>query len=140
MSENSNEVPAKQMLCNSYYCEYDRNEYDYTLRWYPDGVFNNGTTEVIELDYPQNLKYVIGDTNSYMSYYIASKSMLNSNFFCGGVYRGWVTNRGFCMCATGSDFANNVGGGPSGWGVRPIVIIPSDIEVQEVSSGVYGIK
>ena len=133
VNENSNDIPAKEFLYNiySYYKDND-GLYKMTL---------NGASTTINLSKANNMKFVVGE-NFDWRYFIASKSVeINSNyamFYVAAVSNGKISqNGGAAMCGCFANFAHPASGAAAG--VRPIVEIPYNIEVQELSSGVYDI-
>ena len=90
------------------------------------------------------MKYVIGESGSYMQYFVASRSVdvySSDAYFCGAnVYGGSVGVRGGSFCYANSAGVGGAGGPPAlAWGVRPIVILPSDIQVK-ATGGTYDIR
>lgn len=106
---------------------------------------DTGATEVADYNkFNTNMKIVTGETGSWMNqYFVASRSVIvqagRAYFYNAHVGGGYVCRYCSMMCGVDSSVGYS-GGGPSGWGLRPIVILPTDIEVKEVSSGVYDIK
>ena len=106
------------------------------------------TTETIDLTKNfknvGNIKYVIGESGSYMQYLVASRSVLvgsgSANFIGACVRYAGVTTCTNCgsFCGTDSAGVNDAGGSPA-WGVRPIAVLPSDIQVK-VTDGTYDIR
>ena len=138
------DVPAKEFVSNGYRYYYDTSSARYKFSWYP-----NGTNKIDEIDLTKNLlkagniKYVVGDSGSYMRYYVASKSMQvqnnNASFNNAGVADGSILHY-FVSIISSNSRGVGPAAGPSGWGLRPIVIIPPDIQVEEVSTGIFDIK
>lgn len=88
-----------------------------------------------------NMKYVCGEDFDYTYFvadYSANISDSSAQFFGAGVYNSGVHSNWSPFCSTNSTGGSRSGGPSSG--LRPIAIIPPNIEVKEVSSGVYDIK
>ena len=88
------------------------------------------------------LKYIIGADGSY-EYLVASRSVSMKPgyawFNVAGVTHGAVlTNDNYSLCRSNSDGGNDYGDGGL-LGIRPIVVLPSDIEVEENASGQWDI-
>ena len=95
-------------------------------------------TSMINAD---RLKYIIGEDGSY-EYLVASRSVRvdssNANFGVARVGLGGVRTNYYHLCNSisdgGSDYEDR-----GSQGVRPIVVLPSDIEVEENASGQWDI-
>lgn len=144
-------MPAKDIKYNAYY--YLENGDIYKL-------YYNNTEETIDvtknLKNVENMKYVIGESSSRMQYFVASRGVGISNsftdfrgvfnegsakFYGAQVHDGMVDLMGFdsIFCFTKSGGAT-VACSPKTMSIRPIVELPFDIELKEVSTGVYDIK
>ena len=116
-----------------YYKDGDRNLYSYSRG------NNLDATNIIKN--PERFKYIIGEDGSY-EYVVASRSVnvgsSNANFFVAGVVHSEVGTNGFYLC-----FSNSAGGdGDENRGlfsIRPIVILPSNIQVEQNESGQWDI-
>lgn len=139
VEEDSEEIPAKQFLSNAY--NYSKNgdifEYESELTGFESSE--------IELEYPDNMKYVIGEdgTSSYLvalstTAVVPGMGMNMAIFYATGVYDGAVRGDGFILCYSNSSKMNNYGSSTS-HSYRPIVCLPEDLEVEEISEGVYNI-
>ena len=89
------------------------------------------------------LKYIIGADGSY-EYLVASRSVSMKPgyawFNVAGVTHGAVlTSDNYSLCRSNSGGGNDYGDGGL-LGIRPIVVLPSDIEVEENASGQWDIK
>lgn len=135
-----NTSEEEEFLFNVYSYRYNKTNDTYIL-----SVNNPGNT----IDTSENLlryynmKYVCGEDFNF-NYYVADYSAnIPSNdfaqFFGACVMGNSVSSNSGAFCSTNSDGGNS-GGGPQGFALRPIVILPSSIEVKEISSGVYDIK
>lgn len=98
-----------------------------------------------------NMKYVIGDSGTY-SYMVASRSAMitssEATFYVAGVNEGTVNSGLNTMCSyiapppgfPGSGMASDNEEDAGNKAVRPIVVIPGSIRVEEVTEGVYDIE
>ena len=91
-----------------------------------------------------NMIYIVGEETNF-SYFIANHATDvtsgNTNFYIGNVSNGHIGCGGY---GTGPMFVTHSSGGfncgPCNGAIRPIIILPSSIKVQELSSGVYDIE
>ena len=102
----------------------------------PSGA--DATSLIKNLD---RLKYIFGEDGSY-NYLVASRSVYvdssNVNFNVGYVGYSSVGTSEYALCNSDSDRGyDNIGRGSQG--IRPIVVLPSDIEVEENASGQWDI-
>ena len=142
VTETSEDIPAKEIVCDAY--SYQESGNNYKLLYQKNGTRILETIDLTKnLKNVGNMKYVIGSSGSYMNYYVASQTIKVeseiANFY--GAYVGWGTvcaNDSYTFAKSRSNGANN-GSGTSGLGLRPIVILPYQLEVEEIS-GVYDIK
>ena len=115
-----------------YYQEEDSILYGYS------GGNDLDATSMINAD---RLKYIIGEDGNY-EYLVASRSVgvfsSNAYFRVAGVGNSVVNASGYDLCYSNSDggYAGGAYGSP---GIRPIVVLPSDIEVEENESGQWDI-
>ena len=89
------------------------------------------------------MKYVIGE-NGNLSYFIANHAVtiqnMNATFFVGNVAgghvgcTGWMTGPMLVSHSSGGFTCGSFNGA-----IRPIVIIPSNIQMEKNSSGIYEI-
>ena len=95
-------------------------------------------TSMINAD---RLKYIFGEDGSY-EYLVASRSVdVDSgyaHFYVARVGNSAVAANGYNLCYSNSDEGGDNGDRGS-QGIRPIVILPSDIEVEENASGQWDI-
>lgn len=126
-------VASKDFPCNAYY--YYKNGEEYKVSW--EGTdWGEATTTLSKAD---NMKYVIGEdgTNAYV---VASRSVrVNSSdagFRVAGVEGGIVDSNNYYLCYSDSSSAYD-GGGSGSVPVRPVVVLPSSIQVEENASGLY---
>ena len=86
-------------------------------------------------------KYIIGEDGSY-EYLVASRSvgvLSSSARFSVALVGDSVVDANRCnLCISGSDGGDDTGDGGS-LGIRPIVVLPSDIEVEKKESGQWDI-
>ena len=84
-------------------------------------------------------KYIIGEDGSY-EYVVASRSVhvysVNAYFNVALVGNGEVGTYGLCRSNSDNHFDNGDNGS---FGIRPIVVLPSDIEVEKNESGQWDI-
>ena len=148
VSDDSTDVPAKDLENIRY--SYKASGNGYTLSYdkiYNDTTFNFIYDEPIDLTKnlknADNLKYVVGESESFMVYFINSRIIKvgpNAVTFSAGLVAGGTVNSdGGTICVAHENGVVD-GSGASGLGIRPIIELPSDIEVQEISTGVYDIK
>ncbi len=87
------------------------------------------------------LKYIWGtEENVYDTYYVASRAVdVNSDGAHFGIAEvgSRVVRAGYALCNSSSDYTGGAGFSNS-FGVRPIVVLPSDIQVIE-ANGIYDI-
>ena len=92
---------------------------------------------------PDNLKYIIGDDGSY-EYLVASRSVnvdsSSTNFYVAGVGNGGAGTGRYVLCFSHSGGGYVYEGGNGSLSIRPIVVLPSDIEVKENASGQGRVK
>ena len=102
------------------------------------GGNNLDATSMISAD---RLKYIIGEDGSY-EYLVASRSVrvdsYNASFIVAGVGYSVLNANYYGLCISNSDVGDD-GGDSGSQGIRPIVVIPSDIEVEENASGQWDI-
>ena len=95
-------------------------------------------TSMINAD---RLKYIFGEDGSY-EYLVASRSVVvtsgDAHFYVDGVGLSRVNTNYYRLCYSHSGGSHDYGDGGSR-GIRPIVILPSDIEVEENASGQWDI-
>lgn len=126
-------VPSKDFPCNAYY--YHKNGEEYKASWEGTGWSEATTT----LSKANNMKYVIGEdgTNAYV---VASRSVrVNSGyayFNVADVEVGFVNSYDCFLCSSASSSAGD-GGGSDSVPVRPVVVLPYSIQVEENASGLY---
>ena len=111
-------------------------QFIYSYSGEPDGA---DATSLIKN--PDKLKYILGEDGSY-EYLVASRSVgvysYNAFFYVAGVGDSGVLANYYCLCYSDSDGGYADGDGGSR-GVRPIVVLPSDIEVEKNESGQWDI-
>ena len=90
---------------------------------------------------PNNLEYIFGENGSY-EYLVASRSVLinsgSANFYVAGVNNSSVNANYYNLCNSYSDGGSSYEDDQL-LGIRPIVVLPSDIEVEENESGQWDI-
>ena len=90
---------------------------------------------------PNRLKYIFGEDGSY-NYLVASRSVDvrsdGASFIVAGVGNSGVSMGRYALCGSDSGEGND-GGAYGSRGIRPIVVLPSDIEVEENASGQWDI-
>ena len=128
-------IPSQNLKANRYYYYNDGEGYKYAYE------NTNGEDVAATLTKEENMQYVIGETGESF-YYVASRSVVVTSegdfFFVANVYEGRVGSYDTILCFASS--ANTLDLGRSNAvPVRPVAILPSDIEVEEVTSGVYDI-
>ena len=111
-------------------------QFIYSYSGEPDGA---DATSLIKN--PERFKYIVGEDGSY-EYLVASRSVsVNSSlayFFVAGVGNSLVRANYSYLCD--SDSGNHYEDGASdSFGIRPIVVLPSDIEVEKNESGQWDI-
>ena len=125
-------VASKDFPCNAYY--YYKNGEEYKVSW--EGTdWGEATTTLSKAD---NMKYVIGEdgTNAYV---VASRSVIvssSSAFLVAFVGDGYVYSYRDFLCSSDSSSAHGDGDSVS-VPVRPIVVLPSSIQVEKNASGLY---
>ena len=125
-------VASKDFPCNAYY--YYKNGEEYKVSW--EGTdWGEATTTLSKAD---NMKYVIGEdgTNAYV---VASRSVgvLSSNaFFSVAFVENGIVFYDYYLCNSYSSSALDNGNSVS-VPVRPVVVLPSSIQVEEDASGLY---
>ena len=91
---------------------------------------------------PDRLKYIFGEDGSY-EYLVASRSVDvgsgGAGFGVAFVGNSGVSAYGFNLCRSNSGGGNDGEGDRGSLGIRPIVVLPSDIEVEENESGQWDI-
>ena len=102
------------------------------------GGQGDATSLISNLD---NLKYIFGEDGSY-EYLVASRSVYvdssNAYFYVADVGDGEVSTDDYALCNSDSDEGNDYEDYGS-LGIRPIVVLPSDIEVEKNESGQWDI-
>ena len=102
----------------------------------------DGTDATSLIKNPDKLKYIFGEDGSY-EYLVASHSVDvysgSANFYVAFVGNSGVSTRGYSLCYSdfgheGFDYGYN-----GSLGIRPIVVLPSDIEVEKNESGQWDI-
>ena len=91
---------------------------------------------------PDRLKYIFGENGNY-EYLVASRSVDvgsgHASFNVANVGNSGVGTGNYGVCNSDSDRGyDNIG--RDSQGIRPIVVLPSDIEVEENASGQWDIK
>ncbi len=137
----STDIPAREFFSNTY--NYQQSEEEYKFSYNKDGIWTTETIDLTKnLKNVKNMKYVIGESGSYMQYYVASRSVSvgsDCTLFNGGwVGNGYVSTYGASFCYTNYNGVG-VAYGPLDWGLRPIVELPSEIQVG-VTNGTFDIK
>ena len=127
-------VPSKDFECNAYVYSKDGDEYK--LTW--EGENSDWATTTTTLSKADNMKYVIGEdgTNAYV---VASRSVgvLSSNaFFSVAFVENGIVFYDYYLCKSYSSSALDNGNSVS-VPVRPVVVLPSSIQVEEDASGLY---
>lgn len=135
-----NTSEEEEFSFNKYSYRYDKTNDKYILSVNGPGNTIDTSKNLLRYD---NMKYVCGEDFNF-NYYVADYSaIIPSNdfaqFFGACVMGSSVSSNSGAFCSTNSSGGNS-GGGPQGFALRPIVILPSSIEVKELSSGVYDIK
>ena len=131
-------IPSQNFKANCYYYYNDGEGYKYA---YENTNWEDTSTMLTRAE---NMQYVIGETGENF-YYVASRSIeVESSwvfFGLSSVEGGDVICSGGYMCDGYSSSASNRidDGSSDAVPVRPVAVLPSDIEVEEVSSGVYDI-
>ncbi len=128
-------VPSKDFPCNAYY--YYKNGDEYKLTWEGENSdWAETTTTLLKAD---NMKYVIGEDRTNV-YVVASRSVdvysSNANFGVAAVGDGFVDSYNDYLCGSDSGSAYDHGDSVS-VPVRPVVVLPSSIQVEENASGLY---
>ena len=128
-------VASKDFPCNEYY--YYKDGEEYKLLWEGENSdWAKTTTTLLKAD---NMKYVIGEGGSNV-YVVASRSVYVGSslayFGVAGVGDGNVGSGGDFLCGSGSSSAADRGLSVS-VPVRPVVVLPSSIQVEENASGLY---
>ena len=145
MTATGIDIPAKEFDFNAYSYRNDLSSNKYKFVWYPNG---NERTDEIDLNTNllkvDNMKYAVGEVSSYMNpYFIASRSVRFANngaaFGISYVDRGIVNCDNTCMGSSGATGGFS-GGGPSGYKLRPIAVLPPDIQVEKVTTEKFDIK
>ena len=102
------------------------------------GGQGDATSLISNLD---NLKYIFGEDGSY-EYLVASRSVYvdssYADFGVASVGYSAVSAGRYGLCNSNSDVRNDNGDYGS-FGIRPIVVLPSDIEVEKNESGQWDI-
>ena len=111
-------------------------QFIYSYSGEPDGA---DATSLIKN--PERFKYIVGEDGSY-EYLVASRSVYvgssNAGFYVAGVGLSGVGTNRYALCNSNSD--DHYGDGDRGsFGIRPIVVLPSDIEVEKNESGQWDI-
>ena len=125
---------AQQFENDWYYYYSDGNNilYEYS------GGYDLDATSMVNAD---RLKYIFGEDGSY-EYLVASRSVYVSSdyalFGVAGVGAGEVNLNDRILCDSYSDVGNDYGDYGS-LGIRPIVVLPSDIEVEKKGSNQWDI-
>ncbi len=129
------EAEAQQFENNWYYYYQDG---DSILYGYSGGN-DLDATSMINVD---RFKYIIGEDGSY-EYLVASRSVgvySGNAYFCvARVGISGVNARGYGLCYSDSGEGGDDEGDYGLLGIRPIVVLPSDIEVEENESGQWDI-
>ena len=90
---------------------------------------------------PDKLKYIFGEDGSY-EYLVASRSVsvdsTFADFHVASVGDSGVNTNYYILCFSGSHGGSDLGDNGS-LGIRPIVVLPSDIEVEKNESGQWDI-
>ena len=144
VSAGSSDIPAKEFNRDSYWYGYDTSSSKYKLKWYQNGNYREDeidlTTNLLK---SENMQYVV-ETSPYYGYYIATKYIhVYDSGASFGVYHvnsgqvGWDSS--MSLAWTNDTTAGDGAGAPYD-GIRPIIVLPSNIEVVEISDGVYDIK
>ena len=128
-------IPSQNFKAKCYYYYNDGEGYKY---YYENTNREEVATTLTKIE---NMQYVIGETGE--SYYVvASRSVYvfsgGAGFYVANVNEGHVSSGDGILCASYADHADDRGGS-NAVPVRPVAVLPSDIEVEEVSSGVYDI-
>ena len=114
--------------------------------YYQDGnsilySYSGGDLDATSMINADRLKYIIGEDGSY-EYIVASRSIYIysdcADFYVAKVYDGTVDAGDELLCKAYPDEGHDVGNCGS-QGIRPIVVLPSDIEVEENASGQWDI-
>ena len=128
-------IPSQNFKCNEYWYYNDGEGYKYA---YENTNWEDTATTLTKAD---NMQYIIGETGENY-YQVASRSVSvfsdNADFLVANVDGGTVYSDGRNLCYANSDDADAYGSSYA-VPVRPVAVLPSDIEVEEVSSGVYDI-
>ena len=147
-------APDSDIFINNeywYYWDSSANKWKYELRGNGQSSSTNvhylndeGATEVADYNkFNTNMKFVVGTSDSFMQYFVASRSVYVQStcaYFAIDFVMGGGVNRNNCYMCYGISLNGNSSNGPSGWGLRPIVELPSDIQIKEVTAGIYDIK
>ena len=111
-------------------------QFIYSYSGEPDGA---DATSLIKN--PERFKYIVGEDGSY-EYLVASRSVNvlsgNAYFNVASVGISVVNTDNYGLCNSGSDNHHDYGDGGS-IGIRPIVVLPSDIEVEKNEGGQWDI-
>ena len=86
---------------------------------------------------------LVAGTTGPMRYVVASRSVYvysSQATFCVAFVDGSNVMRDCYKPCYGTTTYGYTNSGISGVGVRPIIVLPSDIQVKEVSAGVFDIK
>ena len=90
---------------------------------------------------PERFKYIVGEDGSY-EYLVASHSVNVDSYYASfdvaGVGDSGVGTYNYSLCSSNSDEGTDYGDSGS-LGIRPIVVLPSDIEVEKNESGQWDI-
>ena len=122
-----------------YFCDWEDGQYKY---WGADTNGNNVDASTVGLN-TNKLKYIWGgntEDTCYHEYLVASRSVLVHSvlayFDVAFVGISGVYTNGHYLCAPDSSYAND-NGDVGSFGVRPVVVLPSGLQVEEVETGKY---
>ena len=111
-----------------------------------EGVNGSGLLDDSHLTRKENMKYIIGDVENGEAldpYVVASRSVeVDSDiaaFYIAGVYEGYVDAGNGHLCNSDADGLYDIDVSGS-LPVRPVVVLPSGLEVEEQSDGTYRLK